>query len=81
MKKTLLAIVIVALFIGIAIVILCQSNYFVKKISKPVLDYSNTTPEIIYPVLFIITYQIADMFDNSRSFVSFLGSILKTVFA
>lgn len=68
-------------FIGIIIVLLCQSNYFIKKISQLTLDFSSTKPEIFYPLFFIITYQIADMFDNTRSFISFLGSIFKTVFA
>lgn len=59
-------------FIGITIALLSQSNYFLKKISQPTLNFSRTRPEIFYPLLFITTYQIADMFDNSRSFISFL---------
>ncbi len=67
--------------IGIVIALLCQSNYFLKKISQPVHEISHTKPEIFYPLLFIITYQIADMFDNSRAFISFLSSVLKVLFA
>ncbi len=68
-------------FIGVVITLLCQSNYFLKKISQPALNISRTKPEIFYPLLFLITYQIADMFNNSRSFVSFLISTYKTLFA
>ncbi len=67
-------------FIGIVIVLLCQSNYFIKKISQPVLDFSSTKPEIFYPLFFIATYQIADMFGSARSFISFLGLIFKAIF-
>lgn len=58
--------------IGITITLLFNSNYFMEKISHPTHNYSNTKPEIFYPILFIITYQIADMFDNSRAFVELL---------
>ncbi len=63
-------------FVGIVIALLCQSNYFLDKVSYSVLEFSRTKPEIFYPLFFIITYQIADMFESSRSFFSFLGSTL-----
>ena len=62
-------------FIGIVIALLCNSKYFLDKVSQSVLNYSNTKPEIFYPLFFIITYQIADMFENSRNFVLFLSSV------
>lgn len=65
--------------IGIVIVLLCQSNNFQEKISQPVLVFSNSKPEIFYPIFFIITYQIADMFDSSRALFSFLSGTLKSV--
>lgn len=67
-------------FIGIIIVLLCQSGYFIKKVSQPVLVFSGSKPEIFYPFSFIVTYQIADMFRGGRSFLLFLGSIFKAVF-
>ena len=67
-------------FIGATIVLLFQSDYFLKKISQPVLYLSTTKPEIFYPLFFIITFQIADMFDNSRSFISFMFSTFKAIF-
>jgi len=50
-------------------------------ISQPVLNWSSSKPEIFYPVFFIITYQIADMFDNSRRFIVFLNSIFQGIIA
>jgi undecaprenyl-diphosphatase len=67
-------------FIGIMITLLCQLNYFHRNISQPILDFSSTKPELFYPLFFIITYQIADMFNSSRSLISFLVSFLKAVF-
>lgn len=68
-------------FIGVIIVLLCQSDFFLKKVSQPILIFSSTKPEMFYPLFFIITYQITDMFRSSRAFVSFLASILTAVFA
>ncbi len=66
--------------IGIIINLLSQSNYFIKKISQPILNISLTKPRVFYPLLFLITYQIADMFNNSRSFVTFLISTYNSLF-
>ena len=62
--------------IGIAIVFLCNTSTFVERISKPVLNWSSAKPELFYPVFFIISYQIADMFDNSRAFITFFKSLI-----
>lgn len=61
--------------IGAVVILLCSSNYFLEKISRPIHSYSKTKPEILYPVFFIITYQIADMFNNSRAFVVLLEKL------
>ena len=61
--------------IGLIIIYLCNMPFFIKKISKPIVSWSNKKPEYFYPVFFLISYQIADMFDNSRVFLSFLQSI------
>jgi undecaprenyl-diphosphatase len=42
-------------FIGIGIVLLFNSAYFLEKLSQPILDYSNTKPEFFYPLFFIIS--------------------------
>lgn len=56
--------------IGIAIALLCNTKYFTENIAQSTLSYSSTKPEIFYPIFFIISYQIADMFENSRVFFS-----------
>lgn len=62
--------------IGVVVILLCNSNYFIENISRPAHNYSNTKPEIFYPIFFIITYQIADMFNNSRAFFRLLEILL-----
>jgi len=67
--------------IGIIIALLCNVTIFNEKISKPVLNWSSSKPEIFYPVFFIITYQIADMFNNSRALILFFNSIFQGIIA
>ncbi|MCA9732627.1 MAG: phosphatase PAP2 family protein [Deferribacteres bacterium] len=62
--------------VGVYIVFLCNSRAFIDKISTPILGWSRTNPEIFYPLFFLITYQIADMFVSSREFFGFFKSIL-----
>jgi undecaprenyl-diphosphatase len=72
--------IIAGAFIGIGIALLFQSSCLIDKVSRPTLKFSNSEPGIFYALLFTLTYQICDMFDNSRSFLLFLVSILKPVF-
>ncbi len=63
-------------FIGALIVYACNSTFFVKKVARPTLGWADNKPEYFYPVFFIISYQIADMFDNARSILSAIKSLL-----
>jgi membrane-associated phospholipid phosphatase len=67
--------------VAIVIVLLCNTATFIENISKPVLNWSSVKPEIFYPIFFIITYQIADMFSDSRAIVSFLITFTKGITA
>jgi undecaprenyl-diphosphatase len=68
-------------FMGIVIALLFHSNSFLNKVSQPVVYYSSLKPEIFYPLFFIFTYQIADMFNNSRAFIPFIISVFQTLLA
>ena len=68
-------------FIGIVITFLCNSNSYLEKVSHFALHFSSIKPEYFYPSFFIITYQIADMFDSSRALVSFIGSVFRAFLA
>ncbi len=63
-------------FVGIAVVLLCNSSHFLEKLAQLAHRFSAARPEMFYPVFFIISYQIADMFNSSRAFVWFFKSFL-----
>lgn len=67
-------------FVGAGIALLCNTSFFIDKISRPILKWENVKPEFFYPVFFIICYQITDMFDNCRSFISYAKSIAEKMF-
>ncbi len=58
--------------IGIMIVLLCNSKHFIKYVSQPIYNYSISKPEIFYPIFFMITYQIASMFNSARELMGML---------
>ncbi|MCG7943636.1 MAG: phosphatase PAP2 family protein [Candidatus Thiodiazotropha taylori] len=58
-----------ALF-GIAIAMACQSRVFLARVSAPLSTYAIRKPEIFYPILFVVTYQIHDMFISARDLLS-----------
>lgn len=71
--------IIAGALLGIIIALLCNKTTFNEKISQPLLSWSTLKPEIFYPIFFIITYQIADLFDSSRHIAVFLYSIYKAI--
>lgn len=66
--------------LGITIALL--ANYYLvrNKYTQAVVDWSYSKPGFFYPLLFLFTYQIADMFENSRALVEgglkFLKSLI-----
>ncbi len=62
--------------VGLGIILFCNSPVFIRKISRPIVKWADMKPELFYPLFFLISYQIADMFDNTRAFVSLLKSII-----
>lgn len=65
--------------IGIAITLLFNSTLFTEKVSSRAYNLSITKPEIIYPILFIVTYQIADLFEGSRRLIEFIILMFRTI--
>lgn len=43
------------------------------------VNFSHSTPKLFYPLFFLMTYQIADMFDSSRVLVSGLFKTLQQI--
>ncbi|MEN8205677.1 MAG: phosphatase PAP2 family protein [Pseudomonadota bacterium] len=65
--------------IGIAICLFCNLTVINEKVSRPILGWSDSKPELFYPVFFLISYQIADLFENSRDLFGFVYTTLRTI--
>lgn len=72
--------VIVGAMIGVMIALLAN-GYLVKVTPlKKMTDWSYSSPNIFYPFLFLFSYQVADMFDNSRSLLRAGLKLFQAVF-
>lgn len=58
--------------IGIFITLLISSLKIMRIFSKKTIILSNKFPGIFYACFFILSYQIATLFDDSRAFITFL---------
>ncbi len=47
-----------------------------ERISKPLLNWSESHPQYFYPLFFILCYQIADLFNAARSFLSVINQLI-----
>ena len=56
-------------------------NYYFtnSKISKSILNWSLSKPQFFYPILFLLTYQIADIFGGIRSLMSMGFNIFRII--
>jgi len=64
--------VIAGAIIGIAVTLLFNSTLLTENLSSRAYNFSINKPEIFYPIIFLITYQIVDLFDDSRSLIGFI---------
>jgi undecaprenyl-diphosphatase len=62
--------IIAGAIIGMTIAILGNIYFVRNKSLNSVVNWSYSKPDIFYPVFFLLTYQIADMFNGFRSFIS-----------
>ena len=52
-------------------VALLENIFLVKSINiRSVTDWSYSRPSLFYPLFFLLTYQIADLFNSSRNMVT-----------
>lgn len=57
--------------LGIVMIVLINKIQIFKTIADPLLHFKNVYPGIFYALFFLITYQIADMFESARALVKF----------
>lgn len=62
--------------VGILIGWLGNTTVMATKVSRSILAWSNTMPSLFYPAFFLVTYQIADTFKNSRAILEFIRDVL-----
>jgi len=56
--------------------------YLVKSmLIKSITNWAKTKPHYFYPLFFLFTYQIADLFDNSRSLVNAGETLIRQIIA
>jgi len=64
--------IVAGAIIGGTVAWLCHRPLFISKVSAPVLRWSIKSPQYFYPLLFLVSYQIADMFNNTRDIISYI---------
>lgn len=64
--------IVAGLIIGGGCVWLANQRRSLQYVASPMWRYSCRRPEIFYPVLFLVTYQVADLFQGARDFARYL---------
>ena len=65
-------------FLGASITFIFNRSRFIKKvISKKIIPFSEAYQPYFYAMLFVITFEIADLFAGSRNLLSFLYHLFK----
>ena len=65
--------------IGVVITLSCNTKWFIRSVSQPILQWSVLRPEIFYPAFYIVSFQISDVFRSSREFLIFLKKGLEYI--
>jgi len=73
--------IIAGAIIGIAIAIIGNIYLVKNKHIQSVASWSYSKPNVFYPLLFLCTYQIADMFDSSRFVLGTASKLIQIVLA
>jgi undecaprenyl-diphosphatase len=62
--------------IGVATTWICNRAVVTERIARPLADFSDSNPGIFYAGLFLLSYQIADMFISGRAVAGFALELL-----
>ena len=62
--------------LGIVIIIAINKIQFFQRLADPLLKFKKAYPGIFYALFFLITYQIADMFESARAIIKFFYFLL-----
>ena len=59
-------------FIGIFFILAANMNFFKTTVSEKIYQFSESYPQIFYPLFFLLTYQIATLFEGVRTIGEFI---------
>lgn len=71
--------IIAGAILGITLALIGNIYLVKNKNIQSVANWSYTKPSYFYPLLFLLTYQIADMFDESRYLVSEASKLVHSI--
>ncbi len=72
--------IIAGMIIGVIIGVLCNIFMVRLKPIRSVVNWSNSRPMFFYPLLFLFTFQIIDLFSGFRGLLSAAGKLFNIVF-
>jgi undecaprenyl-diphosphatase len=64
-------------FIGVLVVIIANTQYLTTNVSGKLLKYADSHPQPFYAILFLLSFQMATLFDSIRNILHFGGTILR----
>jgi len=67
--------------IGITIALIVNIYFVEKKTIQSIVNISSSKPNLFYPLFFLFTYQIADMFGSSRHLVDGIFKLIQIIIA
>jgi undecaprenyl-diphosphatase len=73
--------IIAGAIIGMTVTLL--GNMYLRKVIslQKIVNWSHSKPNLFYPLFFLLTYQIADMFEGVRTISNVGFKLFKTIFA
>jgi undecaprenyl-diphosphatase len=72
--------IIAGAIIGMTIALLGNIYLIKSKRLQSIANWSYSKPNLFYPVFFLFTYQIADMFESSRAIISMGFRLFQNIF-
>ncbi len=59
-------------FIGVFFILVANMNFFKVAVSERIYKLSEDYPQLFYPIFFLLTYQIATLFEGIRTIIEFM---------
>ena len=73
--------IVAGALLGSLVVLACQQRRVMDNLVAPIWRRSVTHPSSFYPMFLLVTYQVADLFDNSRELLRFCKQFVEMLLA